>query len=85
NLYLPSQTASSGQVPLSAIASIQVVKSPLVISHLAQFPSVTISFNLAPGASLSTAVKDVEQAQQAVQLPPSITSSFQGAAAAFKD
>ncbi|MFZ0871296.1 MAG: efflux RND transporter permease subunit, partial [Rhodanobacter sp.] len=84
-LYLPSQTASSGQVPLSAIAQIQVTKSPLVISHLAQFPAVTISFNLASDASLSKAVKEVNQAEQAVHLPPSITSSFQGAAQAFQD
>ncbi|MGF6761009.1 multidrug efflux pump [Paraburkholderia sp. GAS33] len=85
NLYLPSQTSSSGQVPLSAIAKIQIVKSPLVISHLAQFPSVTISFNLAKDASLSTAVKQIHEAEQAVNLPPSITSSLQGAAQAFQD
>jgi multidrug efflux pump len=85
DLYLPSQTSSSGQVPLKALASIQITKSPLVISHLAQFPAVTISFNLATGASLSKAVDEVNQAEQAVHLPPSITSSFQGAAQAFKD
>ncbi len=85
DLYLPSQTSSSGQVPLKGIASIQITKSPLVISHLAQFPAVTISFNLAKGASLSKAVDEVNQAEQAVHLPPSITSSFQGAAQAFKD
>jgi len=85
NLYLPSETSSSGQVPLSAIAKIQIVKSPLVVSHLAQFPAVTISFNLAKGASLSSAVKDIHAAEQAVNLPPSITSSLQGAAQAFED
>jgi multidrug efflux pump len=85
NLYLPSQTGSSGQVPLSAIATIKITKSPLVISHLAQFPAVTISFNLAKGASLSAAVAAVNQAEQAVHLPSSITSSFQGAAQAFQD
>ncbi|MFL9875116.1 efflux RND transporter permease subunit [Paraburkholderia megapolitana] len=85
NLYLPSQTSSSGQVPLNGIATIKVVKSPLVISHLAQFPAVTVSFNLAPGSSLSTAVDEIKRAQQAVNLPPSITSTFQGAAQAFED
>jgi multidrug efflux pump len=84
-LYLPSQTSSTGQVPLKGIANIQITKSPLVISHLAQFPAVTISFNLAQSASLSKAVDEVNQAEQAVHLPPSITSSFQGAAQAFKD
>ncbi len=85
DLYLPSQTSSTGQVPLKGIAAIQITKSPLVISHLAQFPAVTISFNLAKGASLSKAVKEVNEAQQAVNLPSSITSSFQGAAQAFQD
>jgi multidrug efflux pump len=85
DLYLPSQTSSSGQVPLKGIASIKITKSPLVVSHLAQFPAVTISFNLAKSASLSKAVDEVNQAEQAVHLPPSITSSFQGAAQAFKD
>ncbi|GLQ51179.1 efflux RND transporter permease subunit [Dyella flava] len=84
-LYLPSQTSSTGQVPLSAIAKIEVTKSPLVISHLAQFPAVAISFNLAQDASLSKAVDEVNQAEKAVKLPPSITSSFQGAAEAFQD
>src|SRR5579859_3459563 len=84
-LYLPSQTGTTGQVPLSAIANIKVGKSPLVISHLAQFPSVTVSFNLTPGASLSTAVDQIRRAENAVQLPASITTSFQGAAQAFED
>jgi multidrug efflux pump len=85
SIYLPSQTASSGQVPLSGIANIKVGKSPLVISHLAQFPAVTVSFNLAANASLSTAVNEVNQVIQSVHLPPSITSTFQGAAQAFQD
>jgi multidrug efflux pump len=84
-IYLPSQTGSSGQVPLKGIAQIQIVKAPLVISHLAQFPAVTVSFNLAPDASLSSAVKEINAAEQAVHLPPSVTSSFQGAAQAFQD
>jgi multidrug efflux pump len=85
SLYLPSQTASAGQVPLSAIADIKTTKSPLVVSHLAQFPAVTISFNLAPDASLSKAVDEIESAERAVHLPPSITTAFQGAAQAFQD
>ena len=85
NIYLPSQTGTSGQVQLKGIAAIQITKSPLAISHLAQFPAVTISFNLAKDASLSKAVDAVNQAEQAVHLPSSITSSFQGAAQAFQD
>jgi multidrug efflux pump len=85
DLHLPTQTGSAGQVPLRAIAEIKVVKSPLVISHLAQFPAVTVSFNLAPGASLSGAVDEITKAEAALHLPPSITTSFQGAAQAFQD
>jgi multidrug efflux pump len=85
DIYLPSQTGSSGQVPLKGIADIQIVKSPLVVSHLAQFPAVTVSFNLTPDASLSTAVKEITAAEQAVHLPASVSSSFQGAAQAFQD
>jgi len=61
------------------------VRTPLVVSHLAQFPSVTISFNLARDASLSDAVRQIHDAEHAVNLPPSITSTFQGAAQAFED
>ncbi len=85
SLYLPTQTAGAGQVPLSAIADIKVGKTPLVISHLAQFPAVTVSFNLTEGASLSTAVDEINGAIRAAHLPSSITSSFQGAAQAFED
>jgi multidrug efflux pump len=84
-LYLPTQTGTTGQVPLSGIADIKLTKAPLVVSHLAQFPAVTVSFNIAQNASLSTAVNEIERAEKAVQLPPSITTSFQGAAQAFQD
>ncbi|AFC84799.1 efflux RND transporter permease subunit [Frateuria aurantia] len=85
-LYLPSATSSdNGQVQLSRIARITVVKSPLAIHHLSQFPAVTVSFNLASGASLSTAVDQVQQALHDIHLPMSITASFQGAAQAFED
>ena len=72
-------------MPLSGIADIKVTKAPLVVSHLAQFPAVTVSFNIAQDASLSKAADEIEQAEQAVKLPPSITTSFQGAAQAFQD
>ena len=84
-LYLPTQTGTTGQVPLSGIADIKITKAPLVVSHLAQFPAVTVSFNIAQDASLSKAADEIEQAEQAVKLPPSITTSFQGAAQAFQD
>ncbi|CAM2146887.1 multidrug efflux pump RND permease subunit MdtB [Pararobbsia alpina] len=84
DLYLPSSTSTTGQVPLSAIATFTEQTSPLVVSHLGQFPSTTISFNLAPGASLGAAVKAIEQAEKDIGLPGSFTTRFQGAALAFQ-
>ncbi len=82
SIYLPS--AGGGQLPLSAIAKVDVQTRPLLISHLAQFPATTISFNLAPGASLGAAVTAIESAELAVGLPGSIRTTFQGAALAFR-
>jgi multidrug efflux pump len=83
NLYVPS--ASGGQVPLSAIASVTEESRPLLINHLAQFPATTVSFNLAQGASLGSAVKAIEQAERGIELPGSIRTTFQGAALAFQN
>ena len=84
NIYLPSSSASGGQVPLSAIATFAVQKVPLVVQHLGQFPATTISFNLAPGAHLGQAVNAIEAAEKQVQLPIAMQTSFQGAAAQFQ-
>jgi multidrug efflux pump len=83
-IYLPSATASGGQVPLSAIAHVNVRPSPLLVSHLGQFPATTISFNLAQGASLGTAVDEIRKAEAEIGLPPSFQTAFQGAALAFQ-
>jgi multidrug efflux pump len=83
SIYVPS--ASGGQVPLSAIVSVQQVTRPLLINHLAQFPASTVSFNLAEGASLGSAVKAIEQAEHDIALPPSISTTYQGAALAFRN
>ncbi len=82
-LYLPSSTASSGQVPLSAIVSVEERNGPLQIEHLAQFPSLSMSFNLAPGASLGEAAAAITRAESDIGLPDSFTTSDQGALAAF--
>jgi len=84
SLYLPSSTASSGQVPLGAFVHVTQTTAPLMVSHLGQFPSTTISFNLAPGASLGTAVDAIRQAEHDLHLPDSFLTAFQGAAAAFQ-
>jgi multidrug efflux pump len=83
-LYLPSSTATNGQVPLSAIAQVEEQTAPLEINHLGQFPSTTVSFNLAPGASLGDAVDAIKQAEQEIGLPVSMITVFQGAALAFQ-
>jgi multidrug efflux pump len=84
SLYLPSSTATNGQVPLSAIARVEEQTAPLQINHLGQFPSTTVSFNLAPGASLGEAVEAIKQAEQEIGLPASMITVFQGAALAFQ-
>ncbi|WP_263376764.1 efflux RND transporter permease subunit [Granulicella aggregans] len=81
-----SSTASPTQatpVPLSAISSFTTSASPLTISHQGQFPVVTISFNVAPGYSLSQAVAAVNKTKEGLNMPTSIDGSFQGTAAAY--
>jgi multidrug efflux pump len=82
SIYVPS--AGGGQVPLSAIAKVDIETRPLLINHLAQFPATTVSFNLAPGASLGAGVSAIESAERGVGLPNSIRTTFQGAALAFR-
>jgi len=84
SIYLPSSTVTGGQVPLSAIAQIQEQTAPLLIDHLGQFPSATVSFNLAQGASLGEAVAAIKQAEQEIGMPASMITVFQGAAMAFQ-
>jgi len=83
-IYLPSSTATNGQVPLSSIATFHERAAPLLVTHLGQFPATTVSFNLAPGASLGAAVKEIEKAKQDINLPASFQIRFQGAALAFQ-
>jgi multidrug efflux pump len=77
-------TADGAQVPLSTITTLEQRATPLVVNHVGQFPATTISFNLAPGASLGDAVDAIEQAKAEIGLPESMQISFQGAALAFK-
>ena len=82
SVYLPS--AGSGQVRLSTLATVRQMPSPLEVNHLGQFPSATVSFNLAPGASLGAAVKAIEAAESDIALPRGVMTRFQGAALAFQ-
>jgi multidrug efflux pump len=78
-------SSAGGQVPLSSIASVEIQQRPLLINHLAQFPVTTVSFNLAPGASLGAAVDAIEKVEQQSGVPDSIHTTFQGAALAFRN
>jgi multidrug efflux pump len=80
-----SPTTSGNPVPMTAFTHMSQVNTPLAVNHQGQFPVVTLSFNLAAGASLGEATKAIQQAEKDIQLPPSIHASFQGTAAAFQN
>jgi multidrug efflux pump len=80
-LYLPG--ALDVQVPLSAVATLTRTTAPLAISHQAQFPAVSLSFNLAPGAALGDAVDEVKSLETRIGMPGSIVGVFAGDAAEF--
>jgi multidrug efflux pump len=82
---VPAPVAAGGavQVPLSAFARFERGTAPLVIAHQEQFPAVTVSFNLAPDASLSDAVQVISQAQREIRMPSSVGGSYSGDAAEF--
>jgi len=78
-------TNSGAEVPLSAFAHFGPANTSLSVNHQGQFPSVTISFNLAPGGDLGTATRAIDQAELEMRMPATIHGSFQGTAAAFQD
>jgi multidrug efflux pump len=82
DIYVNSPTGT--MVPLSAFARFERTSTSLAVNHQGQFPSVTISFNLASGASLGDAVKAIETEKQNIRFPTSILGSFQGTAQAFQ-
>jgi multidrug efflux pump len=79
----PNSVTGSQQVPLAAFARFVQTAAPLSISHDEQFPSVTISFDLAPGAALSDAVSIINRAQREIGMPPSVIGSYSGDAEEF--
>ena len=83
NIYLKSTTGTP--IPLAAFTHFEPSNTPLAVNHQGQLPSVTISFNLAPGISLGQATDAIERAERTIGFPPSIQASFQGTAAAFQD
>jgi multidrug efflux pump len=77
------RSATGDQVPLSAFTRMTPASAALSLSHQGQFPSVTLSFNTAPGVSLGAAVDAIHRAEQKIGLPASVHAAFQGAAQAF--
>ncbi|MBA0182391.1 MdtB/MuxB family multidrug efflux RND transporter permease subunit [Pectobacterium versatile] len=77
-------SGDGGTIPLSSIASIEERQGPLAINHIDQFPSTTISFNVAKGYALGEAVDAITQAEQQMNLPADITTRFQGSTLAFQ-
>lgn len=83
SIYLHA-TNGTAVVPLSAVARYEPTTAPVTINHEGQFPSVTISFNLQPGAALSDAVKAIDAMEQRVGLPGRIHGSFSGTLEAYQ-
>jgi multidrug efflux pump len=81
NIYVAS--SGGGMVPLSAFTHYEATTAPLTVSHSSVFPSVTFSFNLAPGVALGDAVNLINAAQSKAGMPSTITGSFSGTASAF--
>ncbi|WCM91772.1 efflux RND transporter permease subunit [Acidovorax sp. NCPPB 2350] len=84
HLYVHS-TSGPDLVPLNAVASLQHGVASVTINHQGLFPSITLSFNLAPGVALGDAVAAVQAASTAIGMPDTVTGTFQGTAQAFQD
>ena len=82
-LYIRS--GSGALVPLNAVATLRRAIGPLTITHLGQLPSVTISFNVRPGVSLSQAVEEIDKMRRELRPPATLNMTFQGTAQAFQD
>ena len=78
------KTTDGGQVRLSSLARVEERQAQLAISHIGQFPSVMVSFNLAPGVALGEAVELIDQVQKDIGMPVGVKTEFQGAAQAFQ-
>src|SRR5262249_37145797 len=76
---------SSGQTPLSTFSHVELASTPITVNHQGQFPVVTISFNLAPNASLGDAVNAINRLKQELHMPAGIEAAFQGSAQAFQN
>jgi multidrug efflux pump len=80
-----TSTAPSRPIPLSAFSHFETTTEPLSITHQGQFPSITVSFNLAPNASLGSAITTIDKLQKDMGMPASLQADFQGTAASFRN
>jgi multidrug efflux pump len=80
-----TSSVGANAIPLNAFTKATITTEPLSISHQGQFPAVTVSFNLAPNASLGTAITDIDKAAADLHFPASLQADFQGTAAAFRN
>jgi len=85
NSNATTSAAPANAVPLSAFTQIKQVNTPLSINHQGQFPSVTVSFNLSPNASLGGAISAINKVQKEMNMPASLQAGFQGTAASFEN
>ena len=83
HLYVGAPDGS--QVPMRALGKLDIGSAPIQVNHQGQFPSITLSFNLAPGVALGQGVDAIHRAEQELGLPPTIKASFSGTAQAFRD
>jgi len=81
-IYVRSSTGQA--VPLSTFVTVQTMTAPLTIVHQGQFPAVTLSFNLRPGASLGNAVQSIQNTEKEIGLPETVVTTFSGSAAEFR-
>jgi hydrophobic/amphiphilic exporter-1 (mainly G- bacteria), HAE1 family len=84
-IYVRPPSGSGQPIPLEAFATVHSAVGPLTVNHQSQLPSVTISFNLAPGVSLGDAVQRIQETERAANLPVTVTTGFQGTAQVFQD
>jgi multidrug efflux pump len=80
-----TSSVGANAIPLSAFTQVTNTTEALSVNHQGQFPSVTVSFNLASNASLGTAITDIEKAAKKLNFPASLQSGFQGTAASFQN
>jgi multidrug efflux pump len=83
NSSTTTSSTPANAVPLSTFAHFEKRSEPLAITHQGQFPSITVSFDLAPDAALGSAISAVDKAQRDLHMPASVTAGFQGTAASF--